>query len=53
MLVVDANVIVEVTLERLGAEVLGTLGDEQLVAPWLLWSEVPAALRAMTFRAEI
>lgn len=53
MLVVDANVIVEVTLERLGAEVLGTLGDEQLVAPWLLWSEVPAALSAMTFRAEI
>jgi hypothetical protein len=38
VLVVDANVIVEVTLERLGAEALGTLGDEQLVAPWLLWS---------------
>lgn len=53
MLVVDANVIVEVTLERLGAEALGTLGDEQLVAPWLLWSEVPAALSAMIFRAEV
>lgn len=53
MLVVDANIIVEVTLERLGVEALNALGDEQLVAPWLLWSEVPAALSAMTFRAEI
>lgn len=53
MLVVDANVVVEVTLERLGATALDALGDEQLVAPWLLWSEVPAALSAMVFRGEI
>ena len=53
MLVIDANLIVEVTLERLGVEALNTLSDEQLVAPWLLWSEVPAALSAMTFRTEI
>lgn len=53
MLVVDANVVVEVTLERLGAEALDALGDEQVVAPWLLWSEVPAALSALVFRAEI
>lgn len=53
MLVVDANVVVEVTLERFGVEALDTLGDEQLVAPWLLWSEVPAALSAMIFRAEV
>ncbi|HWX87213.1 MAG TPA: type II toxin-antitoxin system VapC family toxin [Solirubrobacteraceae bacterium] len=53
MLVVDANVVVEVTLERFGVTALDALGDEQLVAPWLLWSEVPAALSAMVFRAEI
>lgn len=53
MLVIDANVIVEVTLERLGAEALETLSDEEQIAPWLLWSEVPAALSAMVFRGEI
>lgn len=53
MLVVDANVVVEVTLERLGVRALDVLGDEQLIAPWLLWSEVPAALSAMAFRSEI
>ena len=30
MLVVDANVVVEVTLERFGAKALDMLGDEQL-----------------------
>jgi predicted nucleic acid-binding protein len=53
VLVVDANVVVEVTLERFGMTALDALGDEQLVAPWLLWSEVPAALSAMVFRDEI
>jgi predicted nucleic acid-binding protein len=53
VLVVDANVVVEVTLERFGTKALDALGDEQLVAPWLLWSEAPAALSAMVFRAEI
>jgi predicted nucleic acid-binding protein len=53
VLVVDANVVVEVTLERFGVTALDTLGDEQLVAPWLLWSEVPAALSTMVFRTEI
>jgi predicted nucleic acid-binding protein len=53
VLVVDANVVVEVTLERFGLTALDALGDEQLVGPWLLWSEVPAALSAMVFRAEI
>lgn len=53
MLVVDANVVVEVTLERFGVKALDMLGDEQMIAPWLLWSEVPAALSAMVFRAEI
>lgn len=53
MLVVDANVVVEVTLERFGVTALDALDDDQLVAPWLLWSEVPAALSAIVFRAEI
>lgn len=53
MLVVDASLVVEVLLERLGVQALTTLGDEQLVAPWLLWSEVPAALSAMVFRHDI
>lgn len=53
MLALDASVVVEVTLEQPGVKALSALGDEQLVAPWLLWSEVPAALSAMVFRAEI
>jgi predicted nucleic acid-binding protein len=53
VLVVDASLVVEVLLERLGVQALTTLGDEQLVAPWLLWSEVPAALSAMVFRRDI
>lgn len=39
MLVIDANVIVEITLERLGTEALETLSDEEQIAPWLLWSD--------------
>jgi predicted nucleic acid-binding protein len=53
VLALDASVVVEVVLERLGLQALATLGDEQLTAPWLLWSEVPAALSAMVFRSEI
>lgn len=53
MLVIDATVVVEAALERLGLDVLNALSDEQLVAPWLLWSEAPSALSAMTFRGEI
>ena len=53
MLVVDATVVVEATVQRLGLETLAALNDEPLVAPWLLWSEVPSALSAMIFRREI
>jgi predicted nucleic acid-binding protein len=53
VLVLDASVVVEVVLERLGVQALAILGDEQLTAPWLLWSEAPAALSAMVFRSEI
>lgn len=38
--------------DALGVTALDALGGE-LVAPWLLWSEVPAALSAMVFRTEI
>jgi predicted nucleic acid-binding protein len=53
VLVVDANLIVEVTLERIGTDAIKALGEDDLVAPWLLWSEVPAALSALAFRSEV
>lgn len=53
MLVVDANLIVEVTLERVETNAMKALGDDELVAPWLLWSEVPAALCGLAYRSEV
>ena len=39
---------------RVGAqEATATLGDEEFVAPPLLWSEVPSALHELVFREEI
>jgi predicted nucleic acid-binding protein len=51
MLVTDANVVVEAALDD-GIDALEALGHE-LIAPWLLWSEIPAALSAMVFRGDI
>jgi predicted nucleic acid-binding protein len=53
VLVVDASVCVELTMERLGADARTALHEDDLVAPWLLWSEVPAALSQLAFRSEI
>jgi predicted nucleic acid-binding protein len=53
VLVVDANLVVEVTLERIGTDAMKVLGEDDLVAPWLLWSEVPAALSGLAFRSEV
>jgi predicted nucleic acid-binding protein len=53
VLVVDASVIVEVTLQRLENEATKALGEDELVAPWLLWSEVPSALNELAYRSEI
>lgn len=54
MLVIDGSLAVELSLDRIGEradEALGNDGD--LIAPPLLWSEVPSALHEMAFRDEI
>lgn len=53
MLVADASLAVEMSLDRLGQQAGAALGNEQLVAPPLLWSEVPSVLSEMAFRGEI
>ncbi len=53
MLVLDASLAVKLSLDRIGDSASDTLGDEQLVAPPLLWSEVPSVLSEMAFRGEI
>jgi predicted nucleic acid-binding protein len=50
-LVVDASLVVELSIDKAGE---GALGDGvRLIAPPLLWSEVPSALHAMAFRRQI
>lgn len=54
MLVVDASLAVELSLDRIGEEAGRALGgDGELVGPVLLWSETPSALHEMAFRGEI
>jgi predicted nucleic acid-binding protein len=53
VLVADAALAVELALDRLGEQANSALGGEQLVAPCLLWSEVPSVLSEMAFRGEI
>lgn len=54
MLVVDASLVVELCIDRVGEQASAALGDgSELVAPPLLWSEVPSVLHAMAFRREI
>ena len=54
MLVADASLVVELSIDRVGEQVSAALGDGgQLVAPPLLRSEVPSVLHAMAFRREI
>ncbi len=54
VLVVDAALVVELALDKLG-EQAGLLfgGDQELVAPCLIWSEVPSVINEMAFRGEI
>ena len=50
-LVVDASLVVELSIDKAGE---GALGDGvRLIAPPLLWSEVPSVLHAMAFRRQI
>jgi predicted nucleic acid-binding protein len=53
VLVADAALVVELSLDRIGGRADGALDGEQLVAPCLLWSEVPSVLNEMAFRGEI
>lgn len=54
MLVADASLVVELCIDRVGEQASAALGDGgELVAPPLLWSEVPSVLHAMAFRREI
>lgn len=53
MLVADASLVVELSLDRLGDRAGEALGGQELLAPCLLWSEVPSVLNEMTFRGEI
>ncbi len=50
MLVVDASVVVDAAL---GAKGFSALGAEELVAPRLLWSEVPSALCELAWRGVV
>jgi mRNA interferase RelE/StbE len=52
MLVVDASLVAEMTLDRISRRTTGAL-NTTLVAPPLLWSEVTSALREMAFRGDI
>jgi predicted nucleic acid-binding protein len=54
MLVVDASLAVELALDRIGERTSADLGrDGELIAPPLLWSEVPSVLHEIAFRGEI
>lgn len=54
MLVVDASLAVELSLDRAGEQAGAALDDGgQLIAPPLLWSEVPSVLHEMAFRGDI
>lgn len=53
MLVCDASLAVELSLDRIGARAALALGEHDLVAPPLLWSEVPSVLHELAFRGEI
>jgi hypothetical protein len=53
VLVCDASLVVELCLDSIGGEFRAALGQSELVAPPLLWSEVPSVLHELAFRSEI
>lgn len=54
MLVVDASLAVELSLDRAGEQASAGLDNGgQLIAPPLLWSEVASVLHEMAFRGDI
>ena len=54
MLVVDSSLVVELSIDRVGEATSAALdSDGELIAPPLLWSEVPSVLHSMAFGREI
>ena len=54
MLVIDASLAVELSLDRAGERASKALdNDGELIAPPLLWSEAPSVLHEMAFRGDI
>lgn len=54
MLVADASLVVELALDRIGERASADLDrGGELIAPPLLWSEVPSVLHEIFFRGEI
>lgn len=54
MLVVDASLVIELALDRIGEQASADLDRRgELIAPPLLWSEVPSVLHEISFRGEI
>jgi predicted nucleic acid-binding protein len=54
MFVVDASLAVELALDRMGEQAGADLDrGGELIAPPLLWSEVPSVLHEISFRREI
>jgi predicted nucleic acid-binding protein len=53
VLVIDASLAVELSLDRVGQRASQALGGEELVAPCPLWSEAPSALHELAFRGDI
>jgi len=51
VLACDASLAVELSLDRIGEQAVKALGV--LIAPPLLWSEVPSVLHELAFRGEI
>lgn len=51
MLAVDASIGIELCLDRVSSR--QALGGDELVAPPLLWSEVPSVIHELRFRGEI
>jgi predicted nucleic acid-binding protein len=53
LLVVDASLAIELSLDRIGEQARDALGEDQLIAPALLWSEVPSVISELGYRNEI
>lgn len=53
MLAVDASFAIKPCLDRVGDHARAALAQDQLVAPPLLWSEVPSVIHELAFRGDI